>query len=56
LRAIAGATVPLVKKYEPDEAASAIDDGTAPLPFRFQSNFPYIGAPHDGFDFPSTTS
>jgi Domain of unknown function (DUF4331) len=56
LRAIAGATVPLVKKYEPDEAATAIEDGTAPLPFRFQSNFPYIGPPHNGFDFPSTTA
>lgn len=57
LRAIAGATVPLVKKgYEPDEAATAITDGTSPLPFRFQSTFPYIGAPHDGFDFPSTTA
>jgi hypothetical protein len=56
LRAIAGATVPLVKKYEPDEAATAIMDGTTPLPFRFQSTFPYIGPPHDGFDFPSTTA
>jgi hypothetical protein len=57
LRAIAGATVPLVNKtYKPDAAASAVEDGTSPLPFRFQSTFPYIGAPHDGFDFPSTTS
>jgi hypothetical protein len=57
LRAIAGATYPLVdKSYEPDEAAGGITDGTAPLPFRFQPTFPYIGAPHSGFDFPSTTS
>jgi hypothetical protein len=56
LRAIAGATVPLVKKgFEPDEAATAITDDTTPLPFRFQSTFPYIGIPHDGFDFPSST-
>jgi hypothetical protein len=56
LRAIAGVTVPLVNKsYTPDAAASAITDGTPPLPFRFQSTFPYIGIPHDGFDFPSTT-
>jgi Domain of unknown function (DUF4331) len=56
LRAIAGVTVPLVKKgFEPDAAASAITDDTPPLSFRFQSTFPYIGIPHDGFDFPSTT-
>jgi len=56
LRAIAGVTVPLVNKgFEPDSAASAITDDTPPLPFRFQSTFPYIGPPHDGFDFPSTT-
>lgn len=57
LRAIAGVTVPLVNKsYKPDAAASAVTDGTSPLPFRFQATFPYIGAPHDGFDFPSTTA
>jgi Domain of unknown function (DUF4331) len=56
LRAIAGVTVPLVKKgYEPDAAASAVTDDTTPLSVRFQSTFPYIGIPHDGFDFPSTT-
>ena len=56
LRAIAGATVPLVNKsFTPDAAASAVTDGLTPLPFRFQATFPYIGAPHDGFDFPSST-
>ena len=56
LRAIAGLTVPLVNKaYKPDEAAEAVTDDTTPLSVRFQSTFPYIGIPHDGFDFPSTT-
>jgi len=56
LRAIAGATVPLVNKsYKPDAAASAVTDGLTPLSFRFQASFPYIGIPHDGFDFPSST-
>ena len=56
LRAIAGLTVPLVNKsYKPDGAAEAVTDDTPPLSVRFQSTFPYIGIPHDGFDFPSTT-
>jgi hypothetical protein len=56
LRAVAGATYPLVQKsYTPDGAALAITQGITPLPFRSQATFPYIGIPHDGFDFPSST-
>jgi hypothetical protein len=56
LRAIAGATFPLVEKsYEPDGAASAITQGITPLPFRSQATFPYVATPHSGFDFPSST-
>jgi Domain of unknown function (DUF4331) len=56
LRAIAGITYPLVqKKYKPDAAASAITQGITPLSFRSQATFPYVAAPHDGYDFPSTT-
>ncbi len=56
LRAVAGATYPLVEKsYKPDAAVSAITQGITPLPFRSQSTFPYVAMPHDGFDFPSTT-
>ena len=48
--------MPLVNKgYKPDEAAEAVTDDTPPLSVRFQSTFPYIGIPHDGFDFPSAT-
>ncbi len=57
IRAIAGITYPLVKKtYEPDAAASAVTQGITPLPFRSQATFPYVAAPHDGYDFPSTTA
>ena len=56
LRAVAGATYPLVEKsYEPDAAVSAITQGITPLPFRSQSTFPYVATPHSGFAFPSTT-
>jgi Domain of unknown function (DUF4331) len=56
LRAVAGATYPLVEKsYKPDAAVSAITQGITPLPFRSQSTFPYVATPHSGFAFPSTT-
>jgi len=48
LRAIAGATYPLVApSYTPDAAASLIKDGTTPHPT--SGTFPYLGTPHDGF-------
>jgi hypothetical protein len=48
LRAIAGATYPLVAKgYTPDAAASLVTDGTtAPST---PDTFPYLATPHDGF-------
>jgi Domain of unknown function (DUF4331) len=56
LRAVAGATYPLVEKnYTPDAAVSAITQGITPSPSRTQSTFPYVGEPHSGFDFPSAT-
>jgi Domain of unknown function (DUF4331) len=55
LRAIAGLTYPLVDpSYTPDSAASALDQGVTPGPDRYQSAFPYLGTPHDGFDTPSS--
>jgi Domain of unknown function (DUF4331) len=57
LRAVAGATYPLVnKKYEPDAAVGAVEQGITPLPGRSQTTFPYVTIPHDGYDFPSATS
>ena len=51
LRAFAGATYPLVNpSYTPDGAASAITEGLKPAANRYQSSFPYLGLPHDGFD------
>src|SRR5205085_3603800 len=60
LRAIAGATYPLVNKsYTPDAAAAALEQwtpaqhSTVPGPNRYQANFPYLAPPQDGFDVPS---
>jgi len=56
LRAVAGATFPLVHKgYKPDAAVSAVEQGITPLATRTQATFPYVTTPHDGFDFPSVT-
>ena len=54
LRAIAGATYGLVKpSYIPDGAASVISENLSPGADRYQSTFPYLGLPHDGFSTPS---
>jgi Domain of unknown function (DUF4331) len=56
LRAIAGATFPLVNKsYTPDAAAGAITQGIMPVSTRTQATFPYVSNPHGGFEFPSST-
>jgi hypothetical protein len=50
LKAIAGATIPLVdSSYTPDAAVGALDQGITPDPGRYQSTFPYLGTPHDGY-------
>lgn len=54
LRAIAGVTIPLVDpSYTPDGAASAVTDGVGPGSNRYQSTFPYLGVPLDGYDTPA---
>jgi hypothetical protein len=55
LRAVAGATYPLVApSFKPDAAASLLTDGTAPdLNTRYISKFPYLGVPKDGFSTPA---
>ena len=51
LRAIAGATYPLVNKtYKLDAAASLVTDGLGPNSTRYLSNFPYLGTPVSGYD------
>ena len=55
LRAIAGATYPLVNpSYTADGAASAVGEQLTPAANRYQSTFPYLGLPHDGFSTPSS--
>jgi Domain of unknown function (DUF4331) len=50
LRAIAGATYPLVNKsYVPDPAASLVTDGLGPNSSRYLPHFPYLGTPHGGY-------
>ena len=54
LRAIAGVTYALVNKsYTPDGAAGKLTEGLTPAANRYQSTFPYLGPPLDGFDTPS---
>lgn len=53
LRAVAGATIPLVDpSFTPDAAASKLTDGTSPGSGRYQSHFPYLGVPLAGYDVP----
>ena len=48
LRAVAGATYPLIATFTPDAAAGALTDGTNnDLPFL--STFPYLATPYDGY-------
>jgi hypothetical protein len=50
LRAIAGATYPLVNKgYTPDGAASAITDGLTDADTTYLPVFPYLGTPQGGY-------
>jgi len=54
LRAIAGATIPLVdKSFTPDKAAGLITDGLKPPMDRYLDTFPYLGMPLDGYGTPS---
>jgi len=55
LRAVAGATYPLIDKtFKPDAAVGAIEDGTfANLKRTLLPTFPYIGTPYAGYDVPA---
>ncbi len=56
LRAIAGATVPLVdKSYTPDAAAGEVTDGLTmnSVPSGYLDVFPYLGVPYSGFSTPA---
>jgi len=50
LRAVAGATIPLVDPtFTADAAAAAVTDGTGNTNAGFTDHFPYVGAPAGGF-------
>lgn len=50
LRAIAGATYPLVHpSYTPDAAAALLTDGLTAASTSYQTNFPYLGVPAGGY-------
>jgi hypothetical protein len=56
LRAVAGATIPLVDpSFTPDAAAALLTDGLSPtsLAIPYQSTFPYLGVPHSGYETPA---
>ncbi len=56
LRALAGATIPLVDpSFTPDAAASQVTDGLDPSTINspFLASFPYLGIPYAGFYNPS---
>jgi hypothetical protein len=55
LKAFAGATIPLVDPgYVPDGAVALVSSYLTPATDRYQSSFPYLGTPHDGYDTPSS--
>ncbi len=58
LRAIAGLTIPLVDpSYTPDDAASAVEDGTTNTNAAVTDTFPYLGLPGGGYQtVPGTTA
>ena len=56
LRAVAGATYPLVdKSFTPDKAASLVTDGLTPasVSMPYLKSFPYLGVPYSGFAVPA---
>ena len=50
LRAVAGATIPLVdKSFTPDGAAAVLNDGTSNTNTPYLDTFPYLGTPAGGY-------
>ncbi len=57
LRALAGATYPLIDKtFVPDAAAGGVTDGVGPrnVPSGYLPAFPYLGVPYDGYAHPAS--
>ncbi len=54
LRAIAGATIPLVDKtFTPDGAIADVSDGLTGAGLTLLPSFPYLGTPYSGYNEPS---
>jgi Domain of unknown function (DUF4331) len=54
LRAIAGATIPLVDpSFTPDKAIADVSDGVTGAGLKLLSSFPYLGTPYSGYDVPA---
>jgi len=50
LRAVAGATIPLVdKSFTPDKAIADVSDGLSGTGITLLSSFPYLGTPYSGY-------
>ncbi len=50
LRAVAGATIPLVdKSFTPDKAIADVSDGLSGTGITLLSTFPYLGTPYSGY-------
>ena len=43
------------KTYKVDAVVTAVSDGAPSEPSCYQSTFPYLADPHDGYDNPPTT-
>ena len=55
LKAFAGLTIPLVdSSYSVDTNVGLVSSYLTPGMDRYQSSFPYLGSPHDGYDTPSS--
>jgi hypothetical protein len=56
LRAIAGATLPLVdKSFSPDGAIADVSDGLNGSDIAYLTSFPYLGVPYSGYNVPAPT-
>jgi len=56
LKAVAGATIPLVDPtYKADAAVAVVNQGVTASPRSYQAAFPYLADPHGGFSNPPAT-
>jgi hypothetical protein len=57
LRALAGATIPLVdKSFTPDAAIADVSDGVTGAGLTLLTSFPYLGTPYSGYSVTAGTA